>query len=176
MPQNLADNKSTLVQVMAWCRQATSHYLNQCWPRSAMPYGVTWPQWVNAASDPYFYDTKYLSLTCFWVTSGAQNVDSTTFAWDTRSSLDNWESILLAASSSLKPLRSTIRLMAWMKKYTLMAECVINGDATVLHHAIEMTDQYCYPCKKRFIITTFVNVLFDCTYSKENETVVARIM
>ena len=26
--------KSTLDQVMAWCRQATSHYLIQCWPRS----------------------------------------------------------------------------------------------------------------------------------------------
>ena len=35
MPQNLFDNdKSTLVQVMAWCRQATSHYLSQCEPRS----------------------------------------------------------------------------------------------------------------------------------------------
>ena len=33
-------NKSTLVQVMAWCRQATSHYLSQCWPRSMFPYGV----------------------------------------------------------------------------------------------------------------------------------------
>ena len=33
MPQDLTDDKSTLVQVMAWCRQATSHYLNQCWPR-----------------------------------------------------------------------------------------------------------------------------------------------
>ena len=40
-------DKSTLVQVMAWCRQATSHYLNQCWPRSPTPYGVTRPQWVN---------------------------------------------------------------------------------------------------------------------------------
>ena len=28
MPQDLTDDKSTLVQVMAWCRQATSHYLN----------------------------------------------------------------------------------------------------------------------------------------------------
>ena len=26
----LADDKSILVQVMAWCRQATSHYLSQC--------------------------------------------------------------------------------------------------------------------------------------------------
>ena len=24
-------DKSTLVKVMAWCRQAPSHYLNQCW-------------------------------------------------------------------------------------------------------------------------------------------------
>ena len=32
---------------MAWCRQATSHYLSQCWPRSLSPYGITKPQWVN---------------------------------------------------------------------------------------------------------------------------------
>ena len=44
----LTHDKSTLVQVMAWCRQATSHYLSQCWPWSMPPYGVTRPQWVNA--------------------------------------------------------------------------------------------------------------------------------
>ena len=33
MPLDLTDEKSTLVQVMAWCRQATSHYLRQCWHR-----------------------------------------------------------------------------------------------------------------------------------------------
>ena len=47
MPQDLTDDKSTLIQVMAWCHQATSHFLNQCWPRSPKPYGVTRPQWVN---------------------------------------------------------------------------------------------------------------------------------
>ena len=47
MPQNPSDDKSTLVQVMAWCRQAASHYLSQCCPRSLSPYGVTRPQWVN---------------------------------------------------------------------------------------------------------------------------------
>ena len=47
MPQDLTDDKSTLVQVMAWCRQAASHYLGQCWPRSMSPFGVTRPQWVN---------------------------------------------------------------------------------------------------------------------------------
>ena len=47
MPLDHTDDKSTLVQVMAWCRQATSHYLSQCWPRSMPPNGVTRPQWVN---------------------------------------------------------------------------------------------------------------------------------
>ena len=47
MPRDLTDDKSTLVQVMAWCRQATSHYLSQCWPSSMLPYGITRPQWVN---------------------------------------------------------------------------------------------------------------------------------
>ena len=28
MLQNLTDEKSTLIQVIAWCRQATSHYLS----------------------------------------------------------------------------------------------------------------------------------------------------
>ena len=39
MPLDLTDEKSTLVQVMAWCRQATSHYLSQCWPRSMSSEG-----------------------------------------------------------------------------------------------------------------------------------------
>ena len=38
---DLADDKSALVQVMAWCRQATSHYPGQCWPSFMSPYGFT---------------------------------------------------------------------------------------------------------------------------------------
>ena len=47
MSLDLTDDKSTLVQVMAWCRQATSHYLSQCWPRFMSRYGVTRPQCVK---------------------------------------------------------------------------------------------------------------------------------
>ena len=36
MPGNMFDDKSTLVEVMAWCRQATSHYLSQCWPMKSL--------------------------------------------------------------------------------------------------------------------------------------------
>ena len=42
--------KSALVQVMAWCRQATSHYLGQCWFRSVLPYDITRPQWINSCT------------------------------------------------------------------------------------------------------------------------------
>ena len=48
MSLDLTDEKSTMVQVMAWCHQATSHYLSQCWSRSMSPDGVTRPQWVNS--------------------------------------------------------------------------------------------------------------------------------
>ena len=50
MPQKLTSEKSTLVQVMVWCHQATSHYLSQHWPRSMSPCSVTRPQWVNFRS------------------------------------------------------------------------------------------------------------------------------
>ena len=37
MPQNLTDDWSTLVQEIALCHQAASHYLNQCWCRYMSP-------------------------------------------------------------------------------------------------------------------------------------------
>ena len=48
MPKYQIRDKSILVQVMAWCQQATSHYLSQCWFSSLSPYGVTRPQWANS--------------------------------------------------------------------------------------------------------------------------------
>ena len=43
VPQNHIDSMSIL-----WfreCRQATSHSMSQCWPRSMLPYAITRPQW-----------------------------------------------------------------------------------------------------------------------------------
>ena len=36
-PHDAIHDKSAVVQVMAWCRQAPSHYLNQCWQGSITP-------------------------------------------------------------------------------------------------------------------------------------------
>ena len=69
---DLSDDKSTLVQVMAWCHQATSHYLSHCWPRSVLPYGITRSQWVKAIQTYLQYVsstfTKYFvhTLKCIW--------------------------------------------------------------------------------------------------------------
>ena len=46
MPKILINDTATLVLVMAWCCQATSHYLSQCWPTSMSPYGIRNPQWL----------------------------------------------------------------------------------------------------------------------------------
>ena len=47
MPKNLTNDWLTLVQVMTWHCQATSHYLKKCWPRSMLPYDIIRPQWVK---------------------------------------------------------------------------------------------------------------------------------
>ena len=72
MPQNPSDDKSTLVQVMAWCRQAASHYLSQCCPRSLSLYGVTRPQWVKPTRGTFYRMLFLISLdhlmkTLWWV-------------------------------------------------------------------------------------------------------------
>ena len=55
MPQDLTDDKSTLGQAMAWCHQAASHYLGQCWPSYMSSYGVTRPQWVKGTAHLKLY-------------------------------------------------------------------------------------------------------------------------
>ena len=55
-PQNPLDVMSTMVQVMAWCHQATSHYLSQCWPRSMLPYGVTSQNELDKSSTYWGWD------------------------------------------------------------------------------------------------------------------------
>ena len=77
MSLDLTDDRSTLVQVMAWCRQATSHYLNQCWPRSLPPNGVTRPQWVRLSTCHMPYTPSYTThqtvatLLCIMIATNA---------------------------------------------------------------------------------------------------------
>ena len=74
MSLDLTDDKSTLVQVMAWCRQATNHYLSQCWPRSMSPYGVTRPQWVNSTFSVVLYMAKSVTYSVYFITSKSSSI------------------------------------------------------------------------------------------------------
>ena len=66
---------------MAWCRQATSLYLSQCWPRSMSPNGITRPQWVKPVICPSQTPSRdapqmevSASLKCRWVSPHLKNV------------------------------------------------------------------------------------------------------
>ena len=73
IPQNTFDDKSTLVQVMAWCLMAPSHYLTPCWTRSMSPYVITRPQWVNAVYDSPPVQMKYPWKV--WLNKSPQSTD-----------------------------------------------------------------------------------------------------
>ena len=64
-PMNAADltnEKSTQIQVMAWCGQAPSHYQSQCWPRSMWLYGITGSQCVKHCLESYKNKTCIYSI------------------------------------------------------------------------------------------------------------------
>ena len=46
MSWNLTDYMATLAQAMTLCRQTTTHYRIQYWPRFMSPHGTTRPHWV----------------------------------------------------------------------------------------------------------------------------------
>ena len=62
---------------MAWCHQATSHYLSQCWPRFMTPNGVIRPQWVNWIKADLVYRRIYVALRGTWATWNKPNLPTT---------------------------------------------------------------------------------------------------
>ena len=78
MPQNPTDDKSALVQVMIWCRQATSHYLSQFDPHLCChmallvfneliyPISLTLPGCINFWGKPRFL-TGHVQVTKYYM-------------------------------------------------------------------------------------------------------------
>ena len=83
MPQNTSADKSTLVQVMACCLMATSHYLNQYWPRSFLPYGVSMLQLVKCCLAQSSIVTGKSYQKCSWPApnSSPKECRSTILPW-----------------------------------------------------------------------------------------------
>ena len=76
MSLDLTEDISILVQVMAWCHQATSHYLSQYWPRSLSPYDVTKPQYVTTNNNSILYMCIFFVLRVQYIHSGAESHDT----------------------------------------------------------------------------------------------------
>ena len=118
MSWDLSEGKSTLVQVMAWCRQATSHYLSQCWPRSVSPYGITRAQWV-----------KMLCIMIWFLFHSIGSVICYQYRADSRFAPGQWETALLCngvshwlganLESSLQYTRSVAQELIRMTKSTM---------------------------------------------------------
>ena len=71
-------------------RQAMSHYLDQCGPRTTSPYGVTRPQWINPrlAKQPLIFNDGLAKLGWhFWYN---RNINSLTKLWLLSQKLAKW--------------------------------------------------------------------------------------
>ena len=75
MSLDLTNHKSRLVQVMAWCRQATRHYLGQCWPSFLSPCGFTGPQYVNTSLEHTLDNIT-------WTINALTDITYVTFSWE----------------------------------------------------------------------------------------------
>ena len=97
MSLDLNYEKSTLVQVMAWCCQATSHYLSHCWPRSLSPYGVSRPLWVDFFIRDIFYFADTFVVVQIWQISLQLGCGDTCKIWTwyiQLSAVITWSSIV----------------------------------------------------------------------------------
>ena len=98
MSLDLTDCKSTLVQVMAWCHQATNHYQSQCWPIPMSPYGSLGPNelkfQINFQGDDYMLIFKMLKHQHPW-----ENRLIIQYYWTAHSKIAKWSYVIWKAYS-----------------------------------------------------------------------------
>ena len=101
MSWDLAEDRSTSVQAMAWCRQATSHYLSQYWPRYVSPYGITRAQWVKEINHggftADFHDDVFSHFKSWEIGADCRKNNS----WNTCSTWVKWSMIMKSFFLSL---------------------------------------------------------------------------
>ena len=80
---------STLVQVMAWCHQAQSHYMIQCWPNSMKSNSIIKGQWVNGTmnhcQEAEGFCKNGALLKPIWNANLARSCLSINLAWEAQS-------------------------------------------------------------------------------------------
>ena len=109
---DLTNNKSTLVHVMAWCHQTSSHYLSQCWHSSVSPDNVNRTQSVNcfSAFSVYFLEIIYFLLNWKFF---ATTLQLGTWFWYWKSMMQN---ILHFPQHFYLPEITWLHLLSWFIK------------------------------------------------------------
>ena len=140
MPQDLTDDKSTLVQVMAWCHQATSHYLSQCWLSLLSPYGIIRPWWVKrkCCKNPLAWLSVLLVLDLgamgyieSWLNPGVCfSLCFNQIIWPNHEIYT-----IIIINKSAGEIRTVLNCyIKWLQCWSLIpADCVVSGNSAIYH-------------------------------------------
>ena len=81
LTQILIDYKSTMVQILASCHQASNHYLNQCWRSYMTPYDITIEQFSHDDVNKWKYFPRYWSFVRRISHTKASDAEPWCFLW-----------------------------------------------------------------------------------------------
>ena len=133
MPQDLTDDKSTLVQVMALCRQATGHYLNQCCQHLQRHMASQGPNELNSGLPVTRYGGK--SWEAFRVNLDLRKILALIINSDAAAKLSLWLINALGEVTSVFEIatadifQSCLGIFNWHRNYSL--ESLINEDGFI---------------------------------------------
>ena len=122
LPQNGTDEKSTLVSVMTWSRQATFHYLDQYWAIPMMPYGhkatISWILLFFKTIKRQVYWLR--DIICAYFVSAIHYKDARgPFYWYRLTLIPAWISYYMSNKARVKSL-----VLEWIKNITL--HCIMD--------------------------------------------------
>ena len=116
MSTDLSDDKSTLVQVMAWRRQAKCYHLCLCWPRFVSSYGVIRAQWFRV-----------------WASGKCQGFQSVNRL--------NWETLRQMCKLYVIPWRKVAGLIHILPHYRLTWITHPSNDQAIIKYVLSWKDQ-----------------------------------
>ena len=157
MSLDFTHGKSTLVKEMAWCHQATSHYLSQSWQRFLSPHDVFRLQWLNHTTTfAWKIMNKFLSTRSakFPDILPSEKVD----VW-----LKTKPTVIIPIVEYFQP--TNYRHSAHQDKYAMKSYMTAHLPCTIIVHNTstcppeDMTSHHCFPgqcCFSWYTKTVFV--------------------
>ena len=115
MMQYPINEKTTLVQVMAWCHQATSHFLSQHWSITMSLHGATSPQWVKLEFSHPNYNVKHFII-CQAITLRAKSTNN----W-------NWFMMWLLAKKRIESIDCGVLSYSLVRGYSTTVNLLSPG-------------------------------------------------